>query len=333
MIRVPFAEMQREFQRVLLKIGFTPERATLCARIFTETSLDGVASHGVNRFPNFIEQIRKGYIQVQAEPEKLATLGAWEQWDGHLGPGPLNAYTCTERALALAREHGLGCVALRNTTHWMRGGTYGWQAAEAGFVFMAWTNTLPNMPPWGAREIRVGNNPLVLAVPRSTGPVVLDMAMSQFSYGRLETARRRQEQLPLAGGFDLQGNLTRDPEAIIHSQRPLPIGYWKGSSLSLLLDLMAALLSGGQTTYQIGRQVAEFNISQVFIAFDLGKAASAALAEQVVNEVLDDLHSAAPAASGDEILYPGERVLKTRQENKANGIPVDPSIWQQVLDL
>jgi 3-dehydro-L-gulonate 2-dehydrogenase len=333
MIRVPFADMQREFQRVLLKVGFAPERAELCARIFAETSMDGVASHGVNRFPNFMEQIRKDYIRVQAEPEKLAGLGAWEQWDGHLGPGPLNAYTCTERALALAREHGLGCVALRNTTHWMRGGTYGWQAAEAGFVFMAWTNTLPNMPPWGAREIRVGNNPLVLAVPRPTGPVVLDMALSQFSYGRLETARRRQEQLPVAGGFDRHGKLTRDPEAIINSQRPLPIGYWKGSSLSLLLDLMGALLSGGQTTYQIGQQVAEFNISQVFIAFDLSKSASAALAEQVVNEVLDDLHRAAPAAAGDEILYPGERVLKTRRENRANGIPVDPFIWQQVLDF
>jgi 3-dehydro-L-gulonate 2-dehydrogenase len=333
MIRVSFAEMQQEFQRILLKMEFAPKQAALCARIFAETSLDGVASHGVNRFPNFIEQIRKGYIKVQAEPERLAALGAWEQWDGHLGPGPLNAFTCTDRALALAREHGLGCVALRNTNHWMRGGTYGWQAAEAGFVFLAWTNTIPNMPPWGAREIRVGNNPLVLAVPRSTGPVVLDMAMSQFSYGKLETTRRRKELLPLAGGFDLHGHLTRDPEAIINSQRPLPIGYWKGSSLSLLLDLIAALLSSGQTTYRIGQQVAEFNISQVFIAFDLSKAASAAMADQVVTEVLDDLHSAKPATEGDEILYPGERVLKTRRDNIAKGIPVDPSIWQQVLDL
>lgn len=57
-------------------------------------------------------------------------MGAWEQWDGHLGPGPLNAFTSMERALALAREHGLGCIALRNTNHWIRGGSYGWHAAE-----------------------------------------------------------------------------------------------------------------------------------------------------------------------------------------------------------
>jgi len=333
MIRVSLADMQQEFRRVLLKLGFAAERAELCARIFVETSLDGVASHGVNRFPNFVKQIQQGYIDVQAEPERITAIGAWEQWDGHLGPGPLNAFTCTEQALTLAHEHGLGCVALRNTNHWMRGGTYGWQAAEAGFVLLAWTNTLPNMPPWGAKEIRIGNNPLVLAVPRSEGAVVLDMAMSQFSYGRLETARRRQEQLPLAGGFDLQGQLTRDPDAIIKSQRPLPIGYWKGSGLSLLLDLLAALLSGGQTTCQLGRQPAEFNISQVFIAFDLRQASAAALADQVVDEVLDDLHSAAPSTASDEILYPGERILFTRRENRANGIPVDPSIWQQILEL
>ena len=333
MIHIPFAEMQQEFQRVLLKVGFTLERAALCASIFAENSLDGVASHGVNRFPLFIQQIHLGHVNAHAEAEKVTALGAWEQWDGHLGPGPLNAWTCTEQALGLARQYGWGCVALRNTNHWMRGGRYGWQAAEAGFIFIAWTNTIPNMPPWGARQIRVGNNPLVLAVPQREGPVVLDMAMSQFSYGRLETTRRHNEQLPLVGGFDLHGNLTQDPAAILESQRPLPIGYWKGSGLSLLLDLMAALLSGGQTSYQIGQQGAEFGISQVFMACDLAKATSAALVDQIVNETLNDLHSTTPDSADEPILYPGERVLRTRQENLAQGIPVDPSIWQQVLAL
>jgi 3-dehydro-L-gulonate 2-dehydrogenase len=71
----------------------------------------------------------------------------------------------------------------------------------------------------------------------------------------------------------------------------------------------------------------------VFIAFDLAQAAGATLADQVVSEVLTNLHSAAPATEGDEILYPGERVLKTCRENRANGIPVNPTIWQQVLEL
>ena len=74
------------------------------------------------------------------------------------------------RAIALARAHGIGCVALANTNHWMRGGSYGWQAADAGVIGICWTNTLANLPPWGAADPRIGNNPLVIAVPRAAGP-------------------------------------------------------------------------------------------------------------------------------------------------------------------
>ena len=121
-----------------------------------------------------------------------------------------SALTTTEAmaaAIGLSRAHGIGCVALANTNHWMRGGTYGWQAADAGCVAICWTNTLPNLPPWGADMPRIGNNPLVIAVPRAAGHVVFDIAMSQFSYGALESYRKRGELLPVDGGFDAAESL------------------------------------------------------------------------------------------------------------------------------
>ena len=166
-IRIPFEDMKQEFRRVLLKVGFTPDRADQLADIFAQNSLDGVASHGWNRFPALIEQIGRGYVKVEAEPEKVAAFGAWEQWDAKFGPGPLNALVATNRAMELAREYGVGCVGLKNTNHWMRAGAYGRRAAEAGFVLLCWTNAIPTMPPYGGRENRLGNNPLVIAVPRS----------------------------------------------------------------------------------------------------------------------------------------------------------------------
>jgi 3-dehydro-L-gulonate 2-dehydrogenase len=331
-IRVPFDRMQQEFKRVLLKAGLGEEKALLCARLLAENSRDGVLSHGVNRFVGFVDMIKQGYVNSAVEAERVAALGAWEQWDGRMGVGPVNAYVCTERAMELAREYGLGCVALRNTNHWMRGGAYGWQAAEAGFIFICWTNTKPNMPPWGGLENRVGNNPLVLAVPRPGGAVVLDMAMSQFSYGRLETARQRGETLPVPGGFDRGGRLTQDPAAILETQQPLPIGYWKGAGLALLLDLIAALLAGGRTTYQIGQDNVEHGVCQVFIAFDASKPQNAALSQQVIEETIRDLHTVTSRA-GENILYPGERALQTRREYLTQGIPVSTAIWQEILAL
>ena len=332
MIRVPFAKLQETFERVLLREGFTPSRAALCARLFAENTLDGVNSHGVNRFPPFVEYIRSGYVRVDAEPERVGALGAWEQWDGHLGPGPLNAHACTERAMDLAREHGIGCVALRNTNHWMRGGAYGWQAAQAGFALLCWTNTTPNMPPWGAVDARVGNNPLVLAVPRSGGPIVLDMAMSQFSYGRLGMAASAGERLPVPGGFDEQGRLTDDAEAIQATGRALPVGYWKGAGLSLLLDLIAALASGGSSTTQIGEQEREYGVCQMYIALDLHQAGDQSRLAAVVQATIDDLHSA-QRAGPDAVRYPGERALQTRNDNLQRGVPVDPEVWEHVLAL
>jgi 3-dehydro-L-gulonate 2-dehydrogenase len=320
MPRVPYETLFSELRRVLLKLGFDSSRAARCATLFAETSRDGVYSHGLNRFPRFVKMVERGVVDVHAAPACVARFGMLERWDGRRGPGNLNAYAAMERALAL-----------RNTNHWMRGGSYGWQAAEAGLVGMCWTNTQPNLPPWGARESRLGNNPLILAVPRAAGHVVLDMAMSQFSYGTLAEYRLRGKVLPVAGGFDAADELTRDPAAIEASGRPLPIGFWKGSGLALLLDLVAALLSGGQATHEIDPDpLQETNLSQVFVAFDPSGLAQAGDLEAAAEAIIADMLAAQPARPGERVYYPGEQTLLVREQNLAEGIPVEPSIWQQV---
>ncbi|HEY1805298.1 MAG TPA: 3-dehydro-L-gulonate 2-dehydrogenase [Terracidiphilus sp.] len=331
MNRIPFAEVQATLAGVLEKLGFVEDRAATCARLFAETTRDGVYTHGVNRFMRFVETIRNGRVIPTAEPEVVKRFGALERWDGHRGPGNLNALAAMERAIALGREHGVGCVALGNTNHWMRGGTYGWQAAEAGMIGICWTNTMPNLPPWGGAERAIGNNPLIIAVPRASGPVVLDMAMSQFSYGALESYRKRGELLPVDGGFDAEGNLTRDPGTIEKSWRPLPMGYWKGSGLAVMLDMMAAMMTLGQATHQISSvAVEETSISQMFLTLNPSALGSAAEAERIADAVVKSLHDCAPAIAGKTVRYPGEQTLKTREENMRLGLPVEPEVWAEI---
>jgi 3-dehydro-L-gulonate 2-dehydrogenase len=332
-MRVPFQDMVELFRSVLMKNGFTPEKAERCALLFAEASRDGVYSHGLNRFPVFIDFIRKGYVRPEAEPVLVEQMGAVERWDGNSGPGNLNAQASMARAIQIAKQYGIGCVAIRNTNHWMRAGSYGWQAAEAGCIGICWTNTMPNMPPWGAKESKLGNNPLVVAVPREGGHIVLDIAMSQFSYGKLGIHAQSGEPLPVDGGFDREGRLTRDAAAIAESRRPLPIGYWKGSGLSFVLDLVATMLSGGNSTSDIGQLKAERNLSQVFIAFDMSRLPDQSSLRSKLEEMIADLHSAQPDEQGGKARYPGEGAIQTRERNLRDGIPVEPSIWQRVLDL
>jgi 3-dehydro-L-gulonate 2-dehydrogenase len=327
-VRVPFSELVERLTRALLHLGFEHENASLCARLFAETTCDGVYSHGVRRFPRFAAMVSSGLVRPNAVPVRTAQCGALERWDGQSGPGNANAWRCMERAVALARENGIGCVALANTNHWMRGGAYGWQAAEAGLIGLCWTNTMPNLPPWGGTTPTLGNNPLVLAVPRAHGPIVLDIAMSQFSYGALESYRNRGEQLPVIGGFDAAGDLTRDPAAIESSQRPLPIGFWKGSGLALILDVIGAALSGGQATCEIAPDpLRETGLTQVFIAIGgtFGRGP-----DDIADAAIRFLQSSAPAGSAAPIRYPGQQTLRIREENLARGVPVDRSIWEEL---
>lgn len=318
-MRMAFEELARRLASILAGRGMQADRANLCARLFAETDRDGVYTHGVNRFPRFVRMIDAGGIDVHAAAAVSARVGSLERWDGRRGPGNLNAYGCMARAIDLAREHGVGCVALSNTTHWMRGGSYGWQAADAGLIGICWTNTLPNLPPWGDTAPRLGNNPLVIAVPREGGHVVLDMAVSQFSYGALAAHRMRGELLPVDGGFDADGNLTRDPAAIERSLRPLPIGFWKGSGLSLVLDMIAAMMAGGLSTHQIPADPErEIGVCQMFLALNTAAFSDAGpIAEGVIESL-------------GGVRYPGQRVLRIREENLALGIPVDESTWDEV---
>ena len=332
-IRIPFEQMQSEFKRILLYHSFTEEKANRCANIFAVNSLEGIYSHGVYRFPRFIRHIKKGYIHVEAEPELMNALGSLEQWQGNLAPGPLNAEFSTNRAMEIAGKYGLGGIAMANTNHWMRAGLYGWQAAKKGFAFIGWTNTEANMPAWGVKECRLGNNPLVFAVPFNNEAIVLDFAMSQYSYGKMETKRMEGEQLPFPGGFNRKGELTDDPSEILETGQALPIGYWKGAGLSLLLDILATILSAGLSTHQISKREAEYGVSQVFIAIDLTKLNNYPAIETTVADIINDLKQSAGDDNDADVRYPGERVVIKRNENLKEGIPVNKEVWDDIVKL
>ncbi len=325
--------MKSEFVRVLKKLGFTDERAERCAEIFTLNSVEGVSSHGVNRFSRFVRNIKEGIVIPSAIPALVHSSGSIEQWNGNLGPGPLNAVFATERAITIASSNGLGLVALANTNHWMRAGTYGWLAARKGFVFIAWTNTCPNMPAWGAKDARLGNNPFVLGVPYKNDAVVLDFAMSMFSYGKMETYSKQGRKLPYEGGYNTKGEITDDPGEILKSWRPLPAGLWKGAGLSLMLDILAVVLSGGHAVHDIKSCTSECGVSQVFIAVDLRKLHNYPSVDSAIESIMSDLHNSIPENPETQVRYPGENIKVISEKSLKEGISVDRQIWEEILSL
>ncbi|MGA2233649.1 MAG: Ldh family oxidoreductase [Tepidisphaeraceae bacterium] len=303
-------------------------RARRLAELFTQASADGVWSHGVHRVPALLALLRgKANYNTQSEPRLIATFGALQRYDGLAGLGPLNAEFCIDRAMELADANGIGCVALRNTRHWGRPGNCGWRAAERGFLAICWTNTPPNMPAWGegVATPALGNNPIVFAAPGKDGEhLVLDMALSQFSFGKMDTHRAENRPLPVAGGIDASGAATTDAAAILGGGLPWPVGFWKGAGLAMLLDAFAAILSDGADTQSLTLVEDDLGISQVFVAIQPNRLGGRAASERT-REIIQRFALASPQSR-----YPGQAALAQRRQSEIEGVYVRDDVWAKL---
>ena len=190
------------------------------------------------------------------------------------------------------------------------------------------------MPAWGGEDQRIGNNPLAFAIPRSNGQhVVIDCAMSQFSYGKIEDYRLKGLQLPVPGGYDTGGQITRDPGEIYKTKRVLPMGFWKGSGISIALDMIASVLTAGNAVHTIGTFEDEIGLSQMMIAIDPSKANTEEQTDAIVDGILAYIKASKPIDEARPVLFPGEPEWQTMEEHRKNGIPVIEEKWNKVLAM
>lgn len=336
-MRLSFDDIKSEIKRVFVKYGVSEEKADILAQIHTESTYDGIYSHGTGRVARFADYLKKGWVDAGAEPVLEKDLGAVRIYNGNMGPGVLNALVCCEAGCELARQYGIGMVGLKNTTHWMRGGTYAIKAAQKGFIAIMWTNTESVMPPWGATECRLGNNPFVMAVPGigDEYPMMLDMAISQYAYGKLAMTRLAGKQLPMPGGFDKGGKLTCDPGAIEETRRILPIGFWKGSSFSFMLDLLGALLTdgiGAADLDKVGKGSCG-GASQVMILIDPSRITEGEKMQETMKKAVAHLKSAALDEHSAGIFAPGDDYKQFHEDHDKNGIFVEDAVWEEIRSL
>ncbi len=331
-IKISYKELFDTIYLLLIGNGIELDKASKVAEVLAKSTLDGINSHGVNRLPLLLEYIKKGNVVINSEPVVTNSENSICQVDGKLGFGILNAQFCTNKAIEIASENGIGLVTIKNTNHWHRAGSYGWEAADKGFILIAWTNTIPIVPPYGSTENLIGNNPLVIAIPRSNNEhVVLDMSISQYSYGAIASHARQGRELAEDGGYDESGNLTKNASEIRNGGRHMSIGFWKGSALTIVLDFVAAILSGGKTTKDLGGNTeVDTGMSQVFIAINPKNFGDENFQQNLINDTLNNfkVHS-----GGNDIRYPGKGVYERRMENIKNGIPIESEIWDKILQL
>jgi ureidoglycolate dehydrogenase (NAD+) len=298
------------------------------------TSLRGTDSHGVARLPVYIERLRAGAINARPRPSVERRDGAVALVDGDHAPGQVAAVFATDISIELAREHGVGVVAVRRSAHFGAAAYYAIRAAEQGMVAIALTNTEPLVIPHGGSEPALGTNPICLAAPAGDGVFNLDMATSQVAMNRVWNARDEGRPIPEGWGVDEHGRTTTDAAAVTAG---MPLGGYKGYGLALMVEVLTGVLAGAGVRAGVGELYGEthkpLDTGHFHLAIDPERTIGRDRFAAVLEGLLGELRAIPPAPGFDEVLVAGDPEDRARAERERTGIPIEPGLWRTLSAL
>lgn len=316
--------------------GKEPEQV---ANNLVMANLMGHDSHGVGMLPRYIECVHGGTLSPNAGAEIVVDSGALIVVDGNAGYGQVVGEQAMDFGIARAKEHGVAIVATRNSFHLCRIGAWAEQCARAGFISMHHTNVMGRRPlvaPYGGIEARYVTNPYTVGLPATdeSPMTVLDMATSVIAMGKVRVAKNKGEDVAEGVLLDPDGNPSTDPN-VMYNDPPgavMPFGEHKGGGLALMNELLAGILSGGQTMRgdTLSKTDAIINC-MLSIIIDPSKLIDNAFYTAELDATLKWVKSSKPIDPDKPVLVPGEPEQITRAEREANGIPVDDATWEELL--
>ncbi|HEX4409501.1 MAG TPA: Ldh family oxidoreductase [Xanthobacteraceae bacterium] len=322
-------ELARFIREILVAQGAFESDAAEVAEGLVWANLRGVDGHGVSRLPRYIGFIKRGDFDMKARPRLGHDRAATFMLESGHGFGPVACMKAAALAVERAKQYGVCFGIVRESTHTGAIGRYAqWIAQhDCAAIIMGAGQTL--MAYHGTRRASLGTSPIAMAVPTGNGPIVLDMATSMISNGKILQARVSGEALPEGTVLTKDGDPTTDAKA---AETLLPLGGAKGSGLSLMFEMFGSILSAAPIQARaIGPEQRTRNTANTtMIAVDI--AAFRPMGAFVDDaDTLVTLLKALPRQAGfNEILMPGERSGRTEAQRRKSGIPIGPKLWQEL---
>jgi uncharacterized oxidoreductase len=320
--------------------GSSDEEARLVADHLVLANLFGHDSHGVGMIPHYIQNTGVGACVRNHHAKISRDNGAVIVIDGGAGYGQVIAKEAMDIGIDRAKKHGVCVVGLTNAHHIGRIGHWGEQCARAGMVSTHWVNVHGHksmVAPFGGAEPRFTTNPYCTAVPRKgKEPVVLDFATSQVAAGKVRVAYNKKVQMEEGLLIDAAGNASTDPGVLYEPPfgAILPFGMHKGGGLAVICDLLAGALTGGRThsPRTIKKQGHDIINNMLSIIIDPDSMGGTEVFEEEVETFVTWVKSAKPQPGVAEVLTPGEPERARRIDREKNGVPIDGTTWQQLVD-
>jgi ureidoglycolate dehydrogenase (NAD+) len=331
-IVVGHEELGRFIRDILVFHGAGEDDAAIVADGLVWANLRGGDGHGISRLPRYLKIIEQGEIDPKAQARLSHDRPAIFVLEGSKGFGPVAAMQAAALAVKKAKTIGVCFGLLRETTHTGAIGRYAQWIAQHDCAAIVLGGGIGPMAYHGARVVSMGTNPIAVAVPSGNGPILLDMATSTISNGKILQARATGTPLPEGTVLTADGEPTTDPR---QAEILLPLGGPKGSGLGLMCEMLASVLAAApiQSRALGPEQSTRHTANLALLAIDI--AAFRPLADFTHDgDALAALLKALPRQAGiDEITLPGERSARTETRRRKSGIPIPPKLWQELEEI
>jgi L-2-hydroxycarboxylate dehydrogenase (NAD+) len=337
---------------VLMAAGVPRDDARTVTDVLIESDKRGIDSHGIGRLkPIYIDRIREGVLNPRTDIEIVRERKTTAVLDGHNGMGHVVGRRAMEMAIEKAREHGMGMVAVRNSTHYGIAGYYVLMAAKAGMIGMTGTNARPSIAPTLGTENMLGTNPLTIGMPTDEAfPFVLDCATSVTQRGKIEVYDRAGKTMPSGWVIDENGSTTLDAaQALIDlaggkaALAPLggigeDGGGYKGYGYATVVEILSAALQDGSYMKMLngvdseGRKTG-YPLGHFFIAVNIDEFIDLERFKAITGDILRQLRGSRKAPGSDHIFTAGEKEHLAWQIRQRKGCPVPPALQKDMMQL
>ena len=300
--------------------GIPRGNAEIIAENLVAADVRGVSSHGVARIKSYVQRAKKEHWNP--DPKFTFTgRGAVCVMDADDSFGSVAGYRAMEKAIELARLHGIGMVAVRRSAHFGMASHYPLIAAGQDMIGFCCTNGVPNLAPFGSMEGMLGTNPFSMAVPvAGRAPLVLDVACSVTARGNISNAKREGKQIPLGWAIDSEGNPTTDPDKALVGA-VLPFAAHKGSGIAIMVDVLCGLLNSGVTSKHVREDTTcGPNVGHTMIAIDISAFEDVEKFKADATKFADEIKHSKVAPGVSEIFVPGEIEAQRTEYNLTHGI-------------
>jgi (2R)-3-sulfolactate dehydrogenase (NADP+) len=310
---------------VLEAAGTSQETAATVAAALVAAELDGIASHGLSRLPFYADQVKSGKVDGKAVPEVTCPATALVRVDAKSG----FAFPAIDAGLEAADDSvgatGVVAVAIGNSHHCGIAGHHVERLAAKELVGILFANTPAAIAPWGGRRPLYGTNPIAFACPRKERPpLVIDLSMSVVARGKVVAAAQKGEQIPADWALDAEGRPTTDPKAGLQGSMA-PLGGAKGAALALMIEILAAALTGSHFGYEASSffdaEGPPPHVGQFFLVLDPSFAPD-------FGDRVEALCSAIAADHGARL--PSDRRHATRARLARDGVAVPESLMEEL---